>query len=189
MQTERAVRPQIFRNKRAIFRAVPLFPFQRVGTQIPGLFAQPCFGRRVVAVLLFIYKSIFFSFRKMAYARPMLERWEEKRLVSCWQKQKEGFCNDRSTKKKFPKHCQRIYQTQSPRTLWRADSASRIDCKRGSIYCCKHFPFDQECFWNFQPENLPKWKAPLITPLIKATRGLLRRSPQACTCMRGSQWG
>ena len=122
--------------------------------------------------------------------RP-LERWEdfqEKRLVSCWQEQKEGFCNDRSTTKKFPKHCQRVYQTQSPRTLWRANSASRIDCKRGSIYGCKHFPFDPECFWNFQPENLPKWKAPLITPLIKATRGLLRRSPQACTCMRGSQF-
>ena len=86
MQTERAVRPEIFRNKRTIFRAIPLFPFQRVGTQIPVLFARSCFGRRVVAVLLFIYKSIFFSFRKMAYARPMLERWKdfhEKRLVSC----------------------------------------------------------------------------------------------------------
>ena len=42
------------------------------------------------------------SFIKIAYARPMLERWEdfhEKLLVSCWQKQKKEFRNDRSTKK------------------------------------------------------------------------------------------
>ena len=53
----------------------------------------------------------------------------------------------------------------------------------------KTFHLTREYFWNFQPEILPKWKGPLITPLIIATRGLLQRSPHACTCMRRSQWG
>ena len=31
------------------------------------------------------------------------------------------------------------------------------------LYGWKTFPFDPECFWNFQPEILSRWKAPLDT--------------------------
>ena len=212
MQTERAVRQEIFRNKRAIFRAIPLFPFQPVGTQIPVLFAQSYFSGRLAPGIFPAISTVsrwasFTGSRSSAFYffSSHLEKWHLhvrdartlggfSRKISCLKPAKtlnkrKNFVMTDQPKKKFPKHCQRVYQTQSPRTWWRANSASRIDCKRGSIYSCKDFPFDPECLWNFQPENLPKWKAPLITPLIIATRGLLRRSPHACTCMRRSQWG
>ena len=38
---------KFFRNKRATFRGIPLFPFQPVGTEISDLFAQFWFGRRL----------------------------------------------------------------------------------------------------------------------------------------------
>ena len=34
------------------------------------------------------------------------------------------------------------------------------------LYGWKTSPFDPECFWNFQPEILPRWKAPLDTQLM-----------------------
>ena len=38
---------KFFRNKRATFRGILLFPFQPVGTEISDPFAQFCFGRRL----------------------------------------------------------------------------------------------------------------------------------------------
>ena len=47
--------------------------------------------------------------------------------------------------------------------------AMRLQTK---LYGWKAFPFDQECFWNFQPEILPKWKVPLVSGLRIATKSI-----------------
>ena len=46
---ERAVRPEIFRNKRTTFQGIPhaIFPFHLAGTEIPVPFAHFCFCRRL----------------------------------------------------------------------------------------------------------------------------------------------
>lgn len=125
MQTERAVRPEIFRNKRAIFRAIPLFPFQRVGTQIPVLFAQSCFGRQLApgifpAISTVCRWALFTGSRSSAFYffSSHLEKWhmhvrcsDAGRIFTKFflsqagknTKQKEEFCNGRSTKKEISK--------------------------------------------------------------------------------------
>ena len=50
---KRLVRPEIFRNKRTTLRAIPLFPFQPVGTEIPVPFVQFSFGRRLAPGFFF----------------------------------------------------------------------------------------------------------------------------------------
>ena len=146
MQMERAVRPEIFRNKRAIFRAIPLFPFQPAGTQISVLFAQSCFGRRLApgifpAISNVCRWALFTGSRSSAFYffSSHLEKWHMhsdartlggfSRNFSCLKlaktlNKRKNFVMADQPQTKFPKLSQRVYQTQSPRKWWRANSAS-----------------------------------------------------------------
>ena len=58
MQMKRVVRPEIFRNKRTTLRAIPLFPFQPAGTEIPVPFAQFSFDRRLAPGLFSAFSNV-----------------------------------------------------------------------------------------------------------------------------------
>ena len=144
MQIEREVRPGIFRNNRRTFRGIPL-PFAQfcVGRRLEFFPPFPMFAgercSRAVAVFLF---PLLLSFRMESVENNSL-----KSVLMSSNKTATNCC-----------YCHSDWKLLSLLDFW-FTRAMRLQTR---LYGWKAFPSNPECFRNFQPEVLPKWKAPLV---------------------------
>ena len=132
---KRLVRPEIFRNKRTTLRAIPLSPFQPVGTEIPVPFAQFSFGRRLAPGLFSAFSSVW--------------RWA---LITGCRSFSFHFLSYRSKWHLF----KIVVSSVRVQISWNETATTAAISTIGK----KAFPFHPEGFRNFQSEIFPKWKAP-----------------------------
>ena len=144
MQIEREVRPGIFRNNRRTFQGIPL-PFAQfcVGRRLEFFPPFPMFAgercSRAVAVFLF---PLLLSFRMESVENSSL-----KSVLMSSNKTATNCC-----------YCHSDWKLLSLLDFW-FTRAMRLQTR---LCGWKAFPSNPECFRNFQPEVLPKWKAPLV---------------------------
>lgn len=135
---QRAVRPDIFRNRWATFRGILLFPSQSVGTDIPVPFAQFYFDQRMGPVIFpaicrwtlftnnhFFSLFLFLSFRSKWHLRMYFRCKSAGRISTrntsrfLWQKQKQEFRYGTSARREISKkkHCQQMNENEMQTSL------------------------------------------------------------------------
>ena len=150
MQIERAVRPGIFRNNRTTFRGPSeVFHFHlrnsvsAGGWRLEFVPPFPMFvGERCSRAVAFFLFLLLLSFRMESVENSSL-----KSVLMSSNKTATNCC-----------YCHSDWKLLSLLDFW-FTRAMRLQTR---LCGWKAFPSNPECFRNFQPEVLPKWKAPLV---------------------------